>query len=144
MKLLLIVLLVVALVVVFGKPFGEFDTASLLPVKSLQIESFDDVVRVVTEFGEGVGRSWKEAVAALRAQASGEIYLNTAEQIVFCDQSLTVAPELLEEVLESEELRPAAQVYVCEQLRDAETLHDFLGAHESAVTVGALRAYAAR
>lgn len=143
MKLLLVILLVIALVVVFGKPFREFDTASLLPVKSLQIESFDDVVRVVTEFGEGIGKSWKEAVAALRAEAAGEIYFDTAEQIVFCDKNLTVAPELLTEVIESDELRPAAQVYVAEELRDAQTLHAYLCAHESGVTVGALRAYAA-
>lgn len=143
MKLLFVILLVIALVVVFGKPFREFDTASLLPVKSLQIESFDDVVRVVTEFGEGIGKSWKEAVAALRAEAAGEIYFDTAEQIVFCDKNLTVAPELLTEVLESGELRPAAQVYVSEEMRDAQTLNDYLCAHESGVRVGALRAFAA-
>lgn len=140
MKLLLIIVLVIALVFVIGRPFREFDPSTLLPVKSLQIESFGDVVRVVTEFGEGIGRSWKEAIAYLREQAAGEVYLDTAEQIVFCDKNLTVSPELLDEILESGDLRPAAQVYVCESVRDPETLNALLNAHESAQTVGKLRA----
>ena len=134
MKLLLIIVLVIALVFVIGRPFREFDPSTLLPVKSLQIESFGDVVRVVTEFGEGIGRSWKEAIAYLREQATGEVYLDTAEQIVFCDKNLTVSPELLDEILESGDLRPAAQVYVCESVRDPETLNALLNAHESAQT----------
>ncbi len=142
MKLLLIIVLVIALVFVIGRPFREFDPSTLLPVKSLQIESFGDVVRVVTEFGEGIGRSWKEAIAYLREQAAGEVYLDTAEQIVFCDKNLTVSPELLDEILESGDLRPAAQVYVCESVRDPETLNALLNAHESAQTVGKLRAQA--
>lgn len=142
MKLLLIIVLVIALVFVIGRPFREFDPSTLLPVKSLQIESFGDVVRVVTEFGEGIGRSWKEAIAYLREQATGEVYLDTAEQIVFCDKNLTVSPELLDEILESGDLRPAAQVYVCESVRDPETLNALLNAHESAQTVGKLRAQA--
>ncbi len=140
MKLLLIIVLVIALVLVIGRPFREFDPSTLLPVKSLQIESFGDVVRVVTEFGEGIGRSWKEAIAYLREQAAGEVYLDTAEQVVFCDKNLTVSPELLDEILESGDLRPAAQVYVCESVRDPETLNALLNAHESAQTVGKLRA----
>lgn len=142
MKLLLIIVLVIALVFVIGRPFREFDPSTLLPVKSLQIESFGDVVRVVTEFGEGIGRSWKEAIAYLRELAAGEVYLDTAEQIVFCDKNLTVSPELLDEILESGDLRPAAQVYVCESVRDPETLNALLNAHESAQTVGKLRAQA--
>ena len=60
----------------------------------------------------------------------------------FCDKNLTVSPELLDEILESGDLRPAAQVYVCESVRDPETLNALLNAHESAQTVGKLRAQA--
>lgn len=127
----------VALTAIFGLPFREHDTAKLLPAKTLQVEQLaDGALHLVTEIGEGVGRTWEAAVADLRENASGEAFFQTVEQVVFCGKALTVVPE----ALESGDLRPAAQVYEAETLSDAEGLNDYLSAHESCVTVGELQA----
>lgn len=124
----------VVLTCVFGLPFSEYDTASLLPIKTVQAARTADGVTLVSEVGQGVGASWSEAVADLRENASGEVFFDTAEQIVFCSRSL------VDEALESGELRPSAQVYFARKLRRPEGLHEYLSAHESDLTVADLRA----
>lgn len=127
----------VALTAIFGLPFREHDTAKLLPAKTLQVERLGDgALHLVTEIGEGVGRTWTAAVSNLRENASGEVFFQTVEQVVFCGEALTVVPE----ALESGDLRPAAQIYEAQTVRDAEGLNAYLSAHEGCVTVGELRA----
>lgn len=119
---------------VFGLPFSEYDTASLLPIKTVQAARTKEGVTLVSEVGQGVGESWSEAVADLRKNASGEVFFDTAEQIVFCSRSL------VDEALESGELRPSAQVYFAAKLQEQEGLHEYLSAHESSLTLADLRA----
>ena len=64
-------------------------------------------------------------------KAAGRI---AAEQVMFCDRSL------VSDALESDVLRPAAQVYFADALQDPEGLHEYLSAHESPITVADLRA----
>lgn len=123
------------LTLLLGLPFREYDTAKLLPVRTLQIEQTGAGVHIVSEVGEGTGQTWREAVRALREGAPGDVFFETAEQVVFCGRAESIA----ETVAESEELRPAAQVYYAAELSDPEGLNAYLGAHESPITIADLR-----
>ncbi|MBQ3355894.1 MAG: hypothetical protein IJG45_02095 [Oscillospiraceae bacterium] len=121
------------LTAVFGLPFRAYDTGKLLPVRTVQAARTARGVKLVSEIGQAEGESWTEAVAALREQAPGDVFFDTAEQLVVC------APSLLPEILRSGELRPAAQVYFAEELTDPEGLNEYLTAHKSELTVADLR-----
>ena len=130
----LYLVLAVALTGVFGLPFREYDTARLLPIRTLQAAVTEQGVKIVSEVGEGEGVTWEAAVQDLRDKASGEVFFDTAEQIILCDRSLTA------QVVESGLLRPAAQVYYADTLRSPEGLNEYLTAHESSLTVADLKA----
>ena len=125
-----------ALVLCCGLPFRTHETRTLLPVQTVQAERTEAGVRIVTEAGEGSGATWDDAVAALRMAAPGEVYFDTAGQVVLCGKT----DRLVNELLESGILRPAAQVRRSGGLTDPEGLSDLLEAHASPVTVGLLRA----
>lgn len=122
------------LLCVYGLPFRQYDTAKLLPIRTLQAAKTENGVKLVSEAGSGEGADWMAAVKDLRKKASGSVFFDTAEQIVFC------SPELAEQAIDSDMLRPAAQVYFSETLRDPEGLNAYLSAHESNMTVAKLRA----
>jgi len=125
----------VALTAIFGLPFRAYDTGKLLPVRTVQAAlTADGAVRLVTEIGEAEGETWAAAVAALRERASGDVFFDTAEQLVVC------APSLLPQIVESGDLRPAAQVFFADAPTNPTGLNAYLRAHESALTVAEVRA----
>ena len=124
----------VVLTFVFGLPFREYDTARLLPLLTVQAARTDSGVTIVSEVGTGEGATWEKAVEDLRQNASGEVFFDTAEQVIFCDRSL------VSDALESDVLRPAAQVYFADAMQDPEGLDEYLSAHEGQITVADLRA----
>lgn len=124
----------IVLTCVFGLPFSEYDTASLLPIKTIQAARTRDGVTIVSEVGRGVGETWSDAVSDLRENASGEVFFETAEQVIFCSRTLA------SEAVESGDLRPSAQVYFARKLCEPEGLNAYLSAHESDLTVADLRA----
>lgn len=126
----------VALTLLLGLPFPEHETAKLLPIRAIQVEEIGAGVHVVTEAGEGRGEDWASAVEDLRANAPGEVFFDTAEQLVL----IGPATGRLGEILDSGELRPAAQVRRRDALEDPEGLADWLEVHESDLTVSDLRA----
>lgn len=126
------------LTLLFGLPFRTVDTQRLLPLLTIQVAREDGAVRLRSEAGEGVGADWGAAVADLRAQASGEVFFDTAEHIVVCDR------DLLPQILRSGVLRPAAQVYFADAFRDVEGLDAYLSAHPSGVTVAQLQSEVTR
>lgn len=126
------------LTLLFGLPFRTVDTQRLLPLLTIQVAREDGAVRLRSEAGEGVGADWDAAVADLRAQASGEVFFDTAEHIVVCDR------DLLPQILRSGVLRPAAQVYFADAFRDVEGLDAYLSAHPSGVTVAQLQSEVTR
>lgn len=134
MKWTTALLLAALLTLLFGLPFQEYETAHLLPIKTLQAERTAEGVHLCSEVGEGWGEDWASAVEDLRQRASGDVFFETAEQIVFCDQ--TVARQ----AAQSGDLRPAAQVRFAREPYPQEGLSAYLGAHASALTVADLRA----
>lgn len=126
------------LTLLLGLPFRTVDTQRLLPLLTIQVAREDGTVRLRSEADEGVGADWDAAVADLRAQASGEVFFDTAEHIVVCDR------DLLPQILRSGVLRPAAQVYFADAFRDVEGLEAYLSAHPSGVTVAQLQSEVTR
>lgn len=76
----------------------------------------------------------------LRENAPGEVFFDTAEQLVLCGGAETLLPQ----IIEAGTLRPAAQVFTAEELRPAEGLNAYLNAHGGSVTVGDVTAALAR
>lgn len=124
----------VALTAIFGLPFREYDTAKLLPVRTVQAAvTASGAVKLVTDVGEAEGETWAAAVTALCEGAPGDVFFDTAEQLVVC------APELLPDIVDSGDLRPSAQVYFADALTGPEGLNEYLRAHESDLTVADVR-----
>lgn len=134
MKWLPTVLLAAALTMVFGLPFREYDTAQLLPIRTLQVEKAAVGVHILSDAGEGTGENWSAAVENLRENAPGDVFFDTAEQIVFCGGTI------VREAIESGILRPAAQVYFAPELQNDDTLNEYYSAHQSKLSVAELRA----
>lgn len=128
------VLLAAALTLVFGLPFREYNTAQLLPIRTLQVEKTEAGLHILSDAGEGTGKAWADAVENLRQNASGDVFFDTAERIVFCGG---VSPRA---AVESGDLRPAAQVYFAAAPIEQEKLNDYLAAHPSPLRVAELRA----
>lgn len=128
------------LAVWFGMPFRTRDTARLLPLRTVQVEADAEGVYLRSEQGEGRGGNWREAVENLRENTPGDVFFDTAEQLVLCG----AAEKLLPEIVDSGCLRPAAQIYHAAELRPAKGLNALLNAHESGVTVGDAAAALAR
>lgn len=124
---------------IFGLPFRAHDTGRLLPLRTVQA-ALDGGVYLRSELGEGRGVDWQAAVEDLRRNASGEVFFDTAEQLILCGG----AEALLPQIVQAGTLRPAAQVYRAEALRPAEGLNAYLNVHESTVTVGDITAALAR
>lgn len=122
-----------ALTLCFGLPFREYNTETLLPLHYLQVAKGSGEVRIVSDVGEGRGKSWAAAVGNLKRNAAGDVFFDTAEQVICC------APELLPEIGESGVMRPAAQIYFAKELQQPEGLSDYLAAHESGWTVADVR-----
>lgn len=125
----------VVLCFVFGLPFHDYDTEKLLPLQTLQVISEKSGIRLLSEAGEGTGASWDEAVEDLKRKASGHVFFDTVEHVVFCGRGLE------KEVLFSEQLRPAAQVYYAEKPLEQENLAEYLSAHPAPMTLADLKAY---
>lgn len=130
----------VILTLLFGLPFRAHDTAKLLPLKTVQAAWDGAEVFLLSEQGEGRGATWQEAVEDLRKNASGEVFFDTAEQLVLCGGAETLLPQ----IVQAGTLRPAAQVFRAERPLDAETVNDYLNAHPGGVTVGDVTAALAR
>lgn len=120
--------LAVLALLIWGLPFPAYETATLLPVETVQLARTEDGrVLLRTEAGDGVGADWASAVRELRANAPGTVLLDTAEQLVLCADE----PELLQEAAESGDLRPAVQLRYADALRGTDGLAELLHAHES-------------
>lgn len=108
--------LAAALTAIFGRPFPQYATQKLLPIKTLQAERTAQGVHIVSEVGEGWGADWASAVEDLKHSAAGDVFFQTAERAFFCDRSLARQAVL------SGDLRPAARVCFSDEIEPPEAL----------------------
>lgn len=120
------------LVLLLGVPFRKYETEKLLPILCLQAQREGTVIHILSEAGEGYGKTWKEAVKDLGDRACGEVFFDTAEQAVFSDRDLAV------EAAQSGDLRPAAEVFFRTGFEDPGTLHAYYSSHGSDLKIGDL------
>jgi len=120
------------LLLVFGLPFPKYDTGKLLPIRCVQAHRENGEIHILSEAGEGYGKTWQEAVEDLKANALGEIFFDTAEQAVFSDPILAMEAAL------SGDLRPGAEVFFRNTLEDPEWLYAYYSQHGSRLKIGDL------
>ena len=129
-KLIVLAILAAALRMTGILPFQSSDVAELVPVQALVV-SMDDG-RVYLDGGGclGVGEDWEGALEDLNKSAEGHVFLSTADHVVLCGGAVS----LLQQVADSEVLRPAASVCVCpEGVIDAKTAAKYLSAHDDGI-----------
>jgi hypothetical protein len=120
------------LILLYGLPFTKYDTGKLLPIHCVQAHRKNGEIHILSEAGEGYGKTWQEAVEDLKANAIGEIFFDTAEQAVFSDPILAMEAAL------SGDLRPGAEVFFRNILEDPEWLYAYYSQHGSGLKIGDL------
>ena len=115
-------------------PHSARDVAKLDPVRVVWISEEAGKIIVETDTGDsGTGMDLSEAAAALKQNADGEIFLETAEFLIL-DPSVPVTEELF--VL----LRPDCGVFFSVEQPDMENVADYLSIHKPQRTLAHLRA----
>lgn len=119
-------------------PFRAADAAKLLPVKTVIVTRSG--AEYIVDVGAGVravGRTLSEALARLREEVTGLVFLPTAEQVILTEP----AEEAAAAVAAESAFRPAAGIFrTPDPAPDAEALSAYLASHPSNVTVLDLRA----
>ncbi len=120
------------LILLYGLPFTKHDTGKLLPIRCVQAQRERDEIHILSEAGEGYGKTWEAAVEDLEANALGEIFFDTAEQAVFSDPALAMEAAL------SGDLRPGAEVFFRKGMEDPEILYKYYSQHGSRLKISDL------
>lgn len=136
-KLVILAVLAAALRATGLLPFQSSDVAELVPVQALVVSVEEG--KVYLDGGEclGIGADWDSALQDLKESAEGHVFLGTADHVVLCGEAVS----LLQQLIESEALRPAASVCVCPNgLIDSKSAAGYLAAHDGGVTLQQVRA----
>jgi hypothetical protein len=122
--------------VVFGIESGAgMDVGMLQPVQIVVVKRVGADVMVQTDtMDQGVGVDFASAVENMKASASGEIFLETADHLLLAPECV----DFLEEVMQL--LRPSCTVCLLDGEPDMEKLADFLKIHVPSVTMAEYRA----
>lgn len=121
-------------------PFQATDVANLIPAQTVFV--LKDGTQYTVDVGAGVqavGKTLKDALAALQEQTSGTVFFETCEQVVLMGDTDT----LLSDVAAEEAFRPAAAVYTVSVPPDIGALSDYLHSHHGELTVSKVKAAAA-
>ena len=137
-KLIGIGLLLAVLYALGSLPFRGTDVSELIPVRTVFVTRSGAAYTVDVGAGlRAVGRTVRDALKALREQASGEVFFETAEQVIVTE----TAAEAVEEITELPELRPAAGIWLTPAPElDVEAASDYLSAHDADLTIMEARA----
>ena len=109
------------------------DAAKLLPAQVLVIAQEEGQITVESDNGvSGSGATLPDALASMRENAEGTLFLDTAEHIVL----LQSAQALLPAAARQRQFRLAAKLYLADMdVLAAEDCVDFLQAHPGSVTL---------
>ena len=118
-----------------GKLFHRADVGKLQPVRAVYIRHEEGQVTVSADTGEtGAGPDVQAAFEALKQTASAEVFLDTADFVLFDENSGDLLPEVYEI------LRPGARVCLTEGEVDPEATGKYLAVHRPEVTLAQCRA----
>ncbi len=124
-------LLALVLTVVYGSGlFEASDVAKLQPVELIRISRQGKDILVEMDTGEqGLGETLAEAFADLKEKTTGDVFLDTADQVLLTRETEELAPELLKF------LRPACRICLEEGKADLKKAAAFLDTHQSGITL---------
>ena len=133
-KWLFLTAVLIAVAVLSRRPHPARDVAKLEPIQTLYVYRNGTELAIETDTGaKGTGKTLTEAAAAMKANASAELFLDTAEFLI-------LAPE----VFITEEfhtlLRPTCKVTFTTTAPDLQTASAYLTIHSPPVTLAQLRA----
>ena len=133
-KWLLLTALLITVAILSHRPHPARDVAKLEPVQVVYVYSNGGNLCIETDTGaRGTGKTLTEAADHMKASASGEIFLETAE-------FLLLAPMI--QVTEEFHtlLRPTCMVTRAETMPDLQVVSDYLTIHTPPITLSELRA----
>ena len=124
---------VTAVAILSRRPHPARDVARLEPVQAVYIYQKNGTLCIETDTGAaGSGNSLTEAAADLKASASGEIFLDTAEFLLI-DPEVTITADF------HTLLRPTCGVTFTHATPDLQAAADYLTIHQPFVTLLELR-----
>ena len=110
------------------------ELARLEPVELLYIYEDGGMIVLAADTGDsGKGKTLEEAEKDLKDKASGQIFLDTAEELVVTAETEKLLPQL------RQILRPAMKVCLADGEIDPEQAAAYLRARKIRVTLGSLR-----
>ena len=125
---------VTAVAILSRRPHPARDVARLEPVQAVYIYQKNGTLCIETDTGAaGSGKTLTEAAADLKASASGEIFLDTAEFLLI-DPEVTITADF------HTLLRPTCGVTFTHATPDLQAAADYLTIHQPSVTLLELRA----
>ena len=135
MKKWLLPMAALAAVAIFSRlPHPARDIADLKPVRAIYIHMEGRTLHIETDTGDsGAGGDLSEAHEALRAEADGEIFLDTAEFLIL-DPKVPIT-EIFYSLL-----RPDCRVTFTDAAPDLEKAAAYLAQHPPILTLARLRA----
>lgn len=131
MKKTVLCFLAITIVSVAGfLPFKGTDVSKLQPVEVLVLQYKDGLYTISGEDGLiGYGEDVLSALEDLKATASGEVFLETANYLLISENCLACIAEL------SDFLRPACQLYQLDGEGVLDSVAKYLESHPSNVTL---------
>ena len=124
---------VTAVAILSRRPHPARDVARLEPVQAVYIYQKNGTLCIETDTGAaGSGKTLTEAAADLKASASGEIFLDTAEFLLI-DPEVTITTDI------HTLLRPTCGVTFTHATPDLQAAADYLTIHQPFVTLLELR-----
>ena len=133
-KWLFLAAAVAAVAILSHRPNPARDVARLEPVQAVYIYQKNGTLCIETDTGAaGSGKTLTEAAADLKASASGEIFLDTA-QFLLIDPEVTITADF------HTLLRPTCKVTLTETPPDLQAASVYLPIHTPPITLSELRA----
>lgn len=133
-KWLLLAALLTAVAILSRRPHPARDVAKLEPVQTLYVYINGTELSIETDTGaKGTGKTLTEAAADMKANASGEIFLDTAEFLL-----LHPAVPITEEFHTL--LRPTCKVTFTTATPDLQAASAYLSVHTPPMTLSEVRA----
>ena len=133
------ILLLTTAGLLFALPYQSRDVGQLLPVETALLSLEDHTVTLETDLGlTGRGATLEEAVADLKAQAPGSLFLDTGNVVLLRPSALDLLPELER----ADFLRDSCTLCLAEGDLDLPRVGAYLRAHKPGSDLGA--AFSAR
>lgn len=127
--------IVVAIAALGGKTSAGTDIAKLQPVQVVHLSCLEGQVLIETDTGDwGSGETLKDALNEMKASASREVFLDTADYLIVSQDCIDLLPAMMKQ------LRPSCNVCLENGQPDMAQVGAFLQQHTPEITLMEYRA----